>query len=180
MKNVVSLKNLIICLVEIIVGILLLLKPVRFTNAIIIVFGVLLLLYAISVIIKYFRTEVAEAAIGQYLVKGLFALLIGSFCIFRSEWFVATFPILTILYGLIMLAGGLWKIQLTADLIRMKKGRWYIAAVSAVVSVICAAVILGNPFTSTAALWIFTGVTLIAEAFIDIVTWIINGKDTVK
>lgn len=180
MKNRVSLKNLIICLVEIIVGILLLLKPVGFTNAIIIAFGFILLLFGISSIVRYFKTEAAEAAVGQYLVKGLSALLSGSFCIFRSGWFLATFPILTIMYGIVMLAGGLWKIQLAADLIRLKKDRWYIAAVSAAVSIICAAVVLGNPFTSTAALWMFTGITLIVEAVIDLVAMIVNRQDTAK
>lgn len=71
MKKRVSLKNLIICLVEITVGILLLLKPVGFTNAIIIAFGFLLILSGISSIVRYFKTDAAEAAVGQYLVKGL-------------------------------------------------------------------------------------------------------------
>ena len=69
---------------------------------------------------------------------------------------------------------------MTADLIRLKKDKWYIAAISAGVSIICAAVVLGNPFTSTAALWMFTGITLIVEAVIDLVTLIVNRQDTAE
>lgn len=33
-------------------------------------------------------------------------LLIGVFCAFRSRWFVATFPVLTLIYGLVSLFTG--------------------------------------------------------------------------
>ena len=91
-----------------------------------------------------------------------------------KAWIFALLDLLLVLYGLVMLAGGFVKVQQTADLLRMKQGKWYVAAVGAGVSLIGAAVILMNPIGSIAALWVFTGVVLIAEAVVDAAAAILN------
>ena len=94
-----------------------------------------------------------------------------------TEKFIVTFPALTIIYGVVVFLTGLGKVQLTADMLRRKSKKWFLAIISAVISIACAAVILNNPFTSTAVLWMFTGITLIVESVIDLVTLIISGKE---
>ena len=168
--------GIIICIFEIVVGILLLINPIAFTTGIIVTVGIALLIIGLFSTIRYFRTEAAQAALGQYLVKGLAALLAGLFCLFKSHWFIITFPALTMLYGVAVLVTGLGKIQLTVDLIRKKHRKWFLAAISAVLSVVCAVVILNNPFTTTAVLWMFTGISLIAEAVIDVITLLVSGS----
>lgn len=103
-------------------------------------------------------------------------LLIGVFCAFRSRWFVATFPVLTLIYGLVSLFTGLVKVQWTADMLRLKRRRWFLPLISAVVSVVCGIVIITNPFSTAAVLWIFTGISLVAEAVFDILTAILGSK----
>lgn len=158
------------CLLEILVGILLLLNPVGFTEFIIIVVGIVLLLMGLLSIIKYFRTDIKDAMNSQLLSKGLIILLIGGFCTLKSEWFIATFPILTVVYGVAILLAGLGKIQWMMDAIRLKRGKWFLPAISALLSVVCGIVIIMNPFSSTVALWMFTGISLIVEAVFDGVT----------
>lgn len=68
-----------------------------------------------------------------------------------------------------MRCGGFLKVQAAADLIRFKQNYWYIAGLSALMSIIFAFVIFYNPFATTAALWIFAGVTLIISAVVDII-----------
>lgn len=167
----------LLCLLEILVGILLLGNPVGFTSGIIISFGIILLLIGLINILKYFRANALEAAVNQGLFKGLVLLLIGGFCTFRSYWFIITFPIITIVYGIAILIAGLGKVQWAADMLRLKKGKWYIAAISAALSIICAIVILSSPFTSTAVLWMFTGISLIVEGVIDIVSLLIRSRE---
>lgn len=164
-----NMNGILVCIFELVVGILLLISPVSFTSGIITAFGVVLLIMGLISIIKYFRTDPVEAAHGQILVKGLVALLVGGFCALKSEWFVATFPILTLIYGVAILVSGLGKIQWTVDMLRLKKKNWYLAAISAVVSIACSLVIIANPFSSTAILWMFTGISLIVEAVFDVV-----------
>ncbi len=168
----------IVCLFEIIVGILLLVSPIGFTSGIIITAGILLCLLGLKSVIKYFRTDINEAIKSQLLFKGSIFLIIGLFCIIKSNWFVATFPLLTVLYGIGILLAALIKLQNTVNLIRLKKRNWYISAIGTVASAVCAIIILFNPFSSTAVLWMFTGITLIAEAFVDVISLLVNGKES--
>ena len=164
------------CLFELIVGVLLLVNPVGFTSGIIMAAGIALMIFGIIETVKYFRTSAEEAFLGQTLVKGLVSLLVGAFCTFKTEWFILTFPVLTIIYGVVILLAGLGKIQLTIDMLRRKRKNWVWAAVNAFVSIVCAIVILNSPFTSTAVLWMFTGASLIAAGVLDIIACFVGQR----
>ena len=167
-------------LAEIIVGILLLMNPVAFTSGIIVAFGIVLMIMGIGTTIKYFRTEPEEAAVGQILVKGLLALLAGAFCAFNSHWFIATFPVLTLVYGVVILIAGITKIQWTIDIIRMKRSKWFWMAISAAISILCGIVIISSPFSSTAVLWMFIGISLIVDAVFDMIGSIFGNREKKK
>lgn len=168
----------IVCLFEIIAGILLLVNPIGFTSGIIVAAGILMCLSGLRSVIKYFRTDINEAVKSRMIFKGAVFLVTGLFCAVKSDWFVVTFPLLTVLYGIVILLAALIKLQNTVNLIRLKKKNWYISAIGTAASAVCAVVILFNPFSSTAALWVFTGITLIAEAFVDVISLLINGKES--
>jgi len=168
--------TILVSLFEIVVGILLLISPVGFTTGIIMAFGIGLLAVGIMSIVKYFRAEPVEAVKQKYLAKGLIALLAGGFCTFKAHWFIATFPALSMLYGVAILVTGLAKVQFAFDMLRMKQSKWHIALISAIVSIVCAVVILGNPFASANVLWMFTGISLIVEAAIDLITLVLATK----
>lgn len=172
-KNGVS---ILMCLLELLLGVLLLLDPTGFTSAIIIALGAVLIVWGVICVVRYFRVNAAEGALTQSLFKGLLLLLGGLFCVLRSKWFVATFPLLTILYGIGLLISGVGKIQWMADMIRFRRKRWYMPAVSAVLSLLFAGIILFNPFETTAVLWSFTGIVLIVEAVFDILAILLGGK----
>lgn len=168
--------EIVLCLFELIAGVLLLINPVSFTSWIIIIAGIVLMVMGLVEVIKYFRTNAKQASIEQTLVKGLIFIFAGAFCAFKTEWFVVTFPVLTIIYGVVILLTGISKIQLTVDMIRLKNKKWFMAAINAVISIICAIIILSSPFTSTTVLWMFTGASLLAEGVLDGVTMIIRRR----
>lgn len=172
--------GIFLCLFEILVGILLLINPTGFTSGIIITFGIIMLIVGIVSIIQYFRMDAQEASVNRTLFKGLVSLLIGAFCAFRSNWFIITFPILTIIYGVYVFITGLGKIQWTFDRIRLKQGKWFLSALSAVVSIICSVVILNNPFTSMSVLWLFIGLFLIVDSIVDIIAMLTGSKEKVE
>lgn len=174
LKN--NLGGIAMCLLEILVGALLLIDPVGFTSAIIIGAGAVLMLMGVVCVIKYFRAEPEDAAKSQNLMKGLVALLAGWFCAFQSGWFLATFPVITLIYGIVILIAGLGKIQWTVDIIRQKKPKWFLSALSALVSTACGLVIISSPFSTAAVLWMFTGIGLIVDACLDIVALIFTNK----
>ncbi len=168
---------MIMCIIEVVAGILLLINPVGFTAGIIIATGIALMASGLLNVIRYFRISPTEAAAGQLLMQGLVALLAGAFCAFNPEWFIITFPMIAILYGVAVLIGGLGKVQITVDMLRAKNSKWWWSAISAAISIICAFVMINNPFSSTVALWWFTGISLIVEAIFDMITLIMDRKN---
>ena len=138
--------------------------------------GIVLMILGLVEVVKYFRMSTDEAILRQALTKGLLSLLAGGFCVFKTEWFITTFPVFTIIYGILILVTGISKIQLTVDIFRRKNKKWFLAAINAIVTIVCAVVILRSPFTSTAVLWMFTGVSLLMEGVLDIITLIMGKK----
>lgn len=172
-----NLSSMAMSLVEVIIGILLLVNPIGFTSVIIIAFGIVLMIMGIGTTIKYFRTEPEDAAVGQVLVKGLLELLGGAFCAFNSRWFIATFPVLTLVYGVVILITGITKVQWSIDIIRMKRSKWLWMAISAAISIVCGITVIANPFSTTAVLWMFIGITLIVDSVFDMLGGIFGNRE---
>lgn len=176
MKKSNLIGEIVMCLCEIVCGILLLINPVGFTSSIIIIFGVVLAISGIGSVVSYFRADPYEAMRGQLLTRGLALLTVGLFCSFKSHWFIVTFPLLTILYGVGTLAAGFVKTQWAVDAIRRKDRYWGWMALGAALSLLFAVLILSNPFSSTAVLWSFVAISLIVEAVLDLIAVIFGRK----
>lgn len=171
-KNMLTGKagNVLLCILEIVVGVLLLINPMGFTSGIIIGAGILLCLGGVISVVRYFTTPAQEAAAKQLLFKGLISLLAGVVCITKYDWFISAFPLLTVLYAMAMLILAAAKLQKMADLKRGKADRWYMPGISAALAAILAVIILWNPFGAVAAVWTFVAISLIAEAIVEIVS----------
>ena len=168
--------NLLTCIFEIMVGILLLIDPVGFTSGIIVVFGIVLAVIGAISLFRYFREDAETASQESGLAKGIIFAIFGLFCAFKSEWFMVTFPLLTVLYGILTLVSGVSKVQWAVDMLRAKQKYWFVEVISAVLTIICAILILTNPFTSTAFLCTFIGVSMIVEAVVDVIAFFLGRK----
>ncbi|MCM1217660.1 MAG: DUF308 domain-containing protein [Lachnospiraceae bacterium] len=168
--------NLLVCLSEIVVGILLLIDPVSFTSGIIITLGILLAVFGVASMVSYFRAAPEEAAQKNGLAMGLIAISVALVCIFRTEWFIAAFPLITVFYGVIILLSGISKIQWAVDMLRLKQKYWFVALVGAALSLVFAAFVLINPFSSTIFLWNFIAISMIIAAVVDILTFLFGMK----
>lgn len=169
--------NIIMSLGEILIGILLLIKPIGFTKGIIIIVGSILIILGIINIIKYVTSDIFQSIKEQSLSTGLIFVTIGLFCVLRTNWFIITFPVLTILYGIMIFIMGLKKVQWSIDLVRLKRKHWFIVGLSAVTSIMFAIIIMNNPFSTTAILWQFTGIILIIESILDVVALVFETKN---
>lgn len=164
--------NIIMCVTEAVVGILVLIDPRAFTGGIIVLFGILLVLNGVRCIVHYWRTAPETAAQQSSLAWGLTFILAGLFCIVQCKWFLDVFQALPVFYGLVILLFSISKLQWGIDLFRGERRYWYITLIGALVSLVLAAVVLVNPFSDAASLWKFAAVSLIAEAVLDVVSFI--------
>ncbi len=172
----VGMSSLLSSLVEIIVGILLLVNPIGFTSGILIAFGIVLCIMGLAKIVRYFRTDPEEAAHEGNLAVGIGCILAGLVCALKTQWIIVTFPMITMVYGIVSLLSGISKLQISIDLVRQKRKYWFVALISSILTLICSVFIIANPFASTAALWMFIGITLIVEAVVDLITYIFSKK----
>ncbi|MBQ8618990.1 MAG: DUF308 domain-containing protein [Clostridia bacterium] len=162
--------SIVTCILEIVVGVLLLINPVGFTSGIIIGAGVLMVLGGLVSIVRYFMSKPEIASQKQLLFKGVVMILGGAVCITKYDWFLSAFPLLTVIYAAAMLVLAAAKLQRMADMRRMGLMRWYMPGIAAALAAVLATIILLNPFGAANAVWVFVAVSLIAEAVVEIVT----------
>lgn len=154
----------VISLCQIIIGILLFINPLAFTNGIVIACGAIMLILGVASIVGYFTTEKTLAAAENSLFEGMLLLIIGGFCAFQSKWLVEVVSIASILYGVVLVLLALKSIQSMVNMLRLKDKKWFLELINAVVLLVFAIVIFLNPFDAVVALWIFVGVALIVSA----------------
>lgn len=167
-------RTLIMCIIELVIGILLFINPIGFTTGIIILLGILLTITGAKNIVNYFWESTEIDSQQTLLTKGLLLVCGGLFCIFKSEWFLATFPLLTVFYGVIIFISGVNKAAWTVDMFRKGQRYWFITLIGALLSLLHATIALLHPFESTEALWIFIAIAFIIEAVADFVTFVLG------
>ena len=138
------------------------------TSAVIIALGVLLIILGAFHLFQYIRLSREEAAKTWKLATGAGILAIGIAFIANQHWMVQMLGTLTTLYGGIMLAAAFMKLQMAVDALRYKRPSWYLMAISFVLTAVMAPLLFINPFAGS-AVWIVTGIVLLALAALDAV-----------
>lgn len=161
--------SIIACVIELVVGILLLINPIGFTRGIIVAVGIILLLAGAAQIVMYFGTNALEAISTQGIVKGLIFISLGIFCVSQTGWFLTTFKVLTLLYGIIVLIIGFIRVQHMVDMIRLKQKQWIMAGLSALVAIVFSLIVIFNPLISASVLWLFISISLLLDATLDVI-----------
>ena len=171
--------GLITGLGELLVAILLFVNPQAFTSGVIVAAGVLLGLLGAKSLYDYFKEEPKAAANGNGFLMGTGCLLGGLFCVFAAQWVGTSQPMLSLVYGAILLVAGLVKLQDTVDMLRLKFKNWYTTGISAAAAIIFAVVILLNPFgEDVQSLCTFAAVALVVKAALDLVAAFIGRPVT--
>lgn len=160
--------NILLCIAEIIVGVLLLVNPDAVTSAFIIGAGAVMILTGIVFCTLYFVGEAEKMVIKQLLFKGLLLIILGVLCVTQYGVLLAALPFVTWVYAIAMLILAAYKVQCTVDILRLSGIRWYFPAISAALAVVLALFILLNP-----NVWGFMGVSIILEAGLEIATIIL-------
>lgn len=165
--------NILLCIAEIIVGVLLLVNPDAVTSAFVIGAGAVMILTGIVFCTLYFVGEAEKMVIKQLLFKGLLLIILGVLCVTQYGVLLAALPFVTWVYAIAMLILAAYKVQCTVDILRLSGIRWYFPAISAALAVVLALFILLNPNTAMNIVWGVMGVSIILEAGLEIATIIL-------
>lgn len=165
--------NILLCIAEIVVGVLLLVNPDAVTSAFVIGAGAVMILTGVVFCTLYFVGEAEKMVIKQMLFKGLLLIILGVLCVTQYDVLLKALPFVTWVYAIAMLILAAYKVQCTVDILRLSGIRWYFPAISAALAVVLALFILLNPSTALNIVWGVMGVSIILEAGLEIATIIL-------
>ncbi len=169
--------KLVLCACEVAVGVVLLTNPEGFTKLTVTALGILFCVLGALSAIRYFSEDPEEAALSQELTRGLIALSLGIFLVYKSDWIVRSFMPITVFYGIAALLTGIMKLQWTVDMIRLHRGMWQTTGVAAVLSIAIAIVVFVSPFRVRDTLWTFTAIALIITGVVDGVSALLSQRE---
>ncbi len=161
----------IICLIEIIVGVLLLLDPHSFISYILIIAGAFIAVSGVISLIKYFVAKPEESEKGG-LSGALVSLSIGAFLIIKNNIATDWITIITIIFGAAILYTGYQKLEKAVEKMRNKQ-YFLVSLISALVTILFAVLIIF--VIPDKAIWLFIGISLIVEAAIDLADMIVGA-----
>ncbi len=161
-----------LAVVEIVVGLFLLISPDTLTKAVVIIAGIVLIAMGAVSLIGYFRSDPVGSVLGQGMTKGLIEVAIGIFILVKTGWVVGVFDTVIALAILLL---GVSKLGMSVDLMRLKDNGWKPALLDAVVTLVCAIIIVS--ISASDAIWMVIGISLIVQAVLDIVTAFFSGKN---
>ena len=168
-----NLPVILFILFELAVGVLLLVNPDDFTKAVIICFGVVLIVIGAIYLIRVLRDK-SEGISGLTMTISLASLIIGAVCLIFPSFVIGLFALINIFYGAMLIISGIYKIKSYSDARKAGVKLPFVSLLSALLSVVLGVLIIINPFDATKIPWIFIGVSLIFEAALDCVAVILN------
>ena len=179
MKKIMSdFRNLlIICVLELVTGIVVLIDPFGFTKTLLMIVGIVLAIFGVIFGVQYFKKTAEAASISNDLFFGILLVMAGLFMLIKPDNIITVFSLLTTLYGVGIIVSAIAKLQLSVDQLRLKNKKWWYFAILTAVTLIIGIVSYTNPFQTITVNWKFTGICLILLAAADIATIILNSMD---
>ena len=160
---------------EVYAGVRLLTNPVEFTNSVVVIFGYVMIVIGLVSIVRAFDAKSAgNLPYRLGLWGGVLDLIIGVICAFFSSKVVNLFPVLVMIYGIVMVISGIHKFRNYLVLKDFGVNRSWLMVVSAILSIVLGIIVFLNPFSATGAAWTYTGIFLIVEGVFDLFTFIFS------
>lgn len=161
--------SILILLFEAAIGVLMIIFGERFNQAIIIAFGVLMIIGAIVTLIRGLIARKKEGGNGAFPLTAAFVMaLIGIFFVAASGFIM---PAIMLVLGVIMVFNGIFKISEFFQL-RREGNTSVFTLINAVITIILGFVIAFNPFGASDVMWKIVGILITVSAALDLIALI--------
>ena len=165
--------ELIAGIAMILIGLVLLIWPGIATSLLFGAIGAVCIIIGVVYVVRYCMLEAKLAITSFDLSLGLIWILGGVLIIVFKNLLISLLPML---FGLIVLIGGVIKLQSTLGFRRMNATRWYIELICAIISIAFGVIILLNPFSTALLLMRVIGIALVIEGAMDLISRIFYKK----
>ena len=158
---------IVLSLVLFLMGLFLLIFPKTLGNAFANVLGVAMILFGVIKVIGYFSKDLFRLAFQYDLAFGVLITLVGIATIARPERFL---EFLCMAIGILILADGLFKIQMSMDAKEFGIHKWWLILSLAIVAGVFGALLLFNPSEGSIVIMRLIGIALMAEGVMNLAT----------
>lgn len=165
--------NVLSALIFLVGGFVLVTMPELSTDIICAVLGLTAILFGLLRILFYFRRSIEIGIAGQGLARGLILIAAGLLVLLKPQVPASVLPVIL---GFCLIAGGLFKLQLASDLMRMQYPRWFLSLIASGLLLILGVLVVANPFSTAVVLMRFIGFAMILEAVSDILSIILLSR----
>lgn len=165
---------IVFILFEAYAGYRLLTAPVAFTDSMVTVFGVVMLLVGVLNLYWTFTLKSRDLPNTLVLVCGILGLILGVFCIAFSEYVVLALPTFAMIYGVMMVITGIAKLGDYIALQVMGLPRRIFWLLGAILTIIFGMIIFLYPYTAIESAWLYGGCFMIAQAAVDLVIFLLS------
>ena len=129
--------------------------------------GILLVLFGIVKIIGYCSKDLYRLAFQYDLAFGILLSALGVIMIFRTSTMI---PLLCFLFGILVLADALLKIQIAIDSKNFGIQKWWLILLAAITTGVMGFLLVFRPSKSAEILMIILGLSLLAEGILNLIT----------
>ena len=150
--------SILISSLLIILGIFLLVSPMKSLEVGIISFAVIMIINGISSFISYFMLSNEERLFSLDLVTGIITTLAGSLIFLYRMDLINVFPLIL---GIFIIVNNLIKMQLSINLSGIAGSNWFLLLITEILMIILGVVLITNTFSSIIALTTLAGSFLI-------------------
>lgn len=135
--------------------------------------GVMLMVFGIFKLVGYFSRDLFRLAFQYDLASGILTVLIGGILLIRP---VKMISVLCILVGVLVLADGLFKTQISLDARRFGVTQWWLILAAAVLTGVFGFLLIFRPDEGARVMTVLYGVALLCEGLLNISTMIVAVK----
>lgn len=168
---------------EMVVGIMLFIKPESFTKVIIAIFGGVLIAVGIVHLFRYIKARKEGEGNAISLTIAVIVTLVGIVSLFFPgaifNWVKTAFGALV--YAIMLIISGVYKIGLFIDYRHAGTPVNFLHIISGILAIVLGVVIILRPFgDNEKAMWIVTGIMMIGVSVVDIASLVLNVVKSVK
>lgn len=135
--------------------------------------GGLLVLFGIVKLIGYFSKDLYRLAFQYDLAFGILLLALGTVILVHPG---SVMNFICIALGIVILADGLFKIQISTQARQFGLRKWWLILLFAVAACLCGAALLFRPAEGSRVLTILLGISLLAEGILNFATILMAVK----
>lgn len=148
-----------------ILGVLLIVYPTISAKVLCYILGGVLTVYGIIKMVGYFSKDLYRLAFQYDLASGALITALGVIMLVIPDGVIS---VTHTVIGILILADGLFKIQIAIDAKRFGVSRWWLIAAAAILTGVVGLLLILHPFAGAAAAMILMGVGLLAEGILNL------------